>query len=233
MQDGEPWWVAKDVCNVLGLTNPTVSLEGLDEDERSKFFLGRQGEANIVSESGVYSLIFRSNKPEAKRFRKWVTGEVLPTLRKSGRYEILNNSNKKFDINHMLAAKMILEEAKITGNQMAIALDNIYKRHTDYSVLAVAGVVLEAEDKQQVLNPTEIGREVGISNQKVNKILMELGYQSKTGDKYEPTKAGDEYAVMYDTAKRHSNGTPICQLKWKTGIIKVLRDYLSGANAAD
>lgn len=86
MKDGEPWWVAKDVCDVLELSNPTMALEGLDEDERAKFCLGRQGDANIITESGLYTLVMRSNKPEAKRFRKWVTSEVLPTIRKHGAY---------------------------------------------------------------------------------------------------------------------------------------------------
>ena len=89
MQDGEPWWVAKDVCNVLGLTNSRMALEALDEDEKgvSKVYtLGGEQDMNIISESGLYALIMRSNKPEAKRFRKWVTGEVLPTLRKTGHY---------------------------------------------------------------------------------------------------------------------------------------------------
>lgn len=72
--------MAKDVCDVLGLTNVTVALDGLDEDERSKFLLGRQGEANIISESGLYTLIMRSNKPEAKKFRKWVTQRASPLL---------------------------------------------------------------------------------------------------------------------------------------------------------
>ncbi len=88
MRDEQPWWIAKDVCDVLGHTNPTVALDGLDNDERSKFFLGRQGEANIINESGLYALILRSNKPRAKKFRKWVTSEVLPSLRQTGRYEM-------------------------------------------------------------------------------------------------------------------------------------------------
>lgn len=83
---GDIWFVAKDVCNVLGLTNPTVALDSLDEDERSKFSLGRQGEANIINESGLYTLVLRSNKPNAKLFRKWVTGTVLPSIRKHGFY---------------------------------------------------------------------------------------------------------------------------------------------------
>ena len=65
-----------------------MALEGLDEDERAKFCLGRQGDANIISESGLYTLILRSNKPEARAFRRWVTHEVLPTLRRTGVYGV-------------------------------------------------------------------------------------------------------------------------------------------------
>ena len=85
-KDGEPWWVLKDVCEVLGLKNPTMIADRLDEDERAKFDLGRQGETNIINESGLYNVILRSDKPEAKPFRKWVTSEVLPSIRKHGAY---------------------------------------------------------------------------------------------------------------------------------------------------
>lgn len=85
-KDGEPWWVLKDVCEVLGLKNPTMIADRLDEDERAKFDLGRQGETNIINESGLYNVILRSDKPEAKPFRKWVTSEVLPAIRKHGAY---------------------------------------------------------------------------------------------------------------------------------------------------
>lgn len=86
LQADEPWFVAKDVCDVLGLSNPSVAVSGLDEDERAKHSLGRQGEANTVSESGLYALVFSSRKEKAKQFRKWVTGEVLPAIRKKGGY---------------------------------------------------------------------------------------------------------------------------------------------------
>lgn len=82
----EPWFVAKDVCDVLELTNPTIAISELDEDERAKYYLGRQGETNIINEPGLYSLIFRSRKPEAKTFKRWVTHEVLPAVRKTGGY---------------------------------------------------------------------------------------------------------------------------------------------------
>lgn len=89
--DDAPWFVAADVCSVLGLTNPTKALQSLDADERANFKLGRQGEANIISEPGLYTLILRCRdavKPGtvAYQFRKWVTGEVLPTIRKTGSY---------------------------------------------------------------------------------------------------------------------------------------------------
>lgn len=89
--NGEPWFVAKDVCDILGTTNPTMAMEGLEDFERAKFNLGRQGEANIISESGFYTLVLRSRKTIAKPFRIWVTSEVLPSIRKTGKYTATSN----------------------------------------------------------------------------------------------------------------------------------------------
>lgn len=86
----EIWFVAKDVCAVLGLSNPRVAVSTLDEDEkgvRKVYTPGGTQETNIISESGLYALVIRSNKPNAKRFRKWVTQEVLPSIRRTGKYE--------------------------------------------------------------------------------------------------------------------------------------------------
>lgn len=84
--DGEPWFVAVDVCNALELSNPTIVTSRLDDDERAKFNLGRQGEATIVNEPGLYSLVLGSRKPEAKAFKRWITHEVIPSIRKHGAY---------------------------------------------------------------------------------------------------------------------------------------------------
>lgn len=87
-----PWFVAADVCKVLALTNPSKAVDGLDPDEVALYTLtngeGTSGNpnVNIISESGLYALIFRSRKPAAIRFRKWVTSEVLPAIRKTGSY---------------------------------------------------------------------------------------------------------------------------------------------------
>ncbi len=96
--EGEPWFVAKDVCDVLDLG--TEQVRRLDEDEkglRKVQTLG--GQQDIISESGLYTLIIRSNKPQAKPFRKWVTAEVLPSIRKTGAYA-LPGSSKHAEIHH-------------------------------------------------------------------------------------------------------------------------------------
>lgn len=89
MVKGEPWFVAKDVCDVLGLINSRKALLSLDADEKGVTIsdtLGGKQEMATINESGMYSLIFQSRKPEAKRFRKWVTSEVLPAIRRQGFY---------------------------------------------------------------------------------------------------------------------------------------------------
>ncbi|WP_181690296.1 BRO family protein [Streptomyces sp. NBRC 110611] len=91
MIDGAPWWVARDVLDILGLVNPTEALRGLDEDEFSTAEVidstgRRQPHAYIVTEPGLYSLILRSRKPQARAFKRWVTHEVLPQIRRTGAY---------------------------------------------------------------------------------------------------------------------------------------------------
>jgi len=93
---GEPWFVAVDVCLALDVRNPRKAVSRLDDDERDAVTLsdaiGRPQQMNTVSESGLYSLIMGSRKPEAKTFRRWVTHEVLPTIRKTGQYEAPNQA---------------------------------------------------------------------------------------------------------------------------------------------
>lgn len=92
VKDNEPWFVATDICKILGLTNTSMAVNRLDEDERYKFNLGRQGNAYIVNEYGLYNLILASRKPEAKDFKRWITHEVIPAIRKTGGYMINENN---------------------------------------------------------------------------------------------------------------------------------------------
>jgi prophage antirepressor-like protein len=88
-KDGEPRWIARDVCAILGLGNVTEALRNLDEDERDSVILNTPGgpqEMTVISEPGLYSLILRSRKPEARQFRRWITHEVIPAIRRTGAY---------------------------------------------------------------------------------------------------------------------------------------------------
>lgn len=88
-RDGEPWFVASDVCSALDLNNTSMAVCGLDDDERAISNVETRGgtqAATIISESGLYSLVLRSRKPEAKQFKRWITHEVLPSIRKTGSY---------------------------------------------------------------------------------------------------------------------------------------------------
>jgi len=90
-EHGNPWFVAQDVCRILGLTNPSDAIKRLDPDEKLVSLLSRPGQrrpVSLVSESGLYKLVLRSNKPKAKIFIKWVTAEMLPAIRKTGHYEV-------------------------------------------------------------------------------------------------------------------------------------------------
>lgn len=89
-RDGSPWFVLADVCGVLDLSNPTMVAKSIDEDDLSTAevidSMGRNQTARVVAEPGVYQLVFQSRKPEAREFRRWVTREVLPTIRQTGSY---------------------------------------------------------------------------------------------------------------------------------------------------
>ncbi len=102
MKDGDPWFVAKDVCECLDIQNPTMSLRSLDSDEKADLSIieissngtEQARNVNIISESGLYSLVLRSRKPEAKVFKRWVTHEVLPSIRKTGGYSTSNENHQ-------------------------------------------------------------------------------------------------------------------------------------------
>lgn len=108
--EDEPWFVASDVCKALNIKNATDTLKRLDDDERARFNLGRQGEANIINEYGLYNLILASRKPEAKQFKRWITHEVIPSIRKTGIYQIPTDP--------MAALKLMFEAQSQTNDKV-------------------------------------------------------------------------------------------------------------------
>lgn len=141
-KDGQPWWIAKDVCEILELSNPTVAIAELEEDERAKYSLGRQGEANIINEPGLYSLVLRSRKPEAKAFKRWITHEVIPAIRKHGGYltpqkveEVLLNPDTIIRLATDLKAererRLELEAENVRNAPKVLFADSVAASHTD------------------------------------------------------------------------------------------------------
>ena len=227
MCDGEPWFVAKGVCEILEISKYRDAITKLDDDERCSVkvdTLNGAQKMTAISESGLYALIMRSNKPEAKKFRKLVTSEVLPSTRKAGYYKM----NKKPEIDPKLisAAKIILDTAGITGNQATLSLDKLYRFYTGDSALQAMNTELKALEQEQLLTPTEIGRELNLNGRRVNEILAGMGYQHKINGSLEAICDGINYSVMLDVGKRHSDGTPVRQLKWNTNVIRLVKERL-------
>ena len=124
-------------------------------------------------------------------------------------------------------AKIILECAGITRNQLALALDKGVRTDTGTSLIGWSGLQLEAPIQEQLATPTQLGKLVGIGARKVNVLLADLGYQTKTANGWEPTKAGlDVGGTLLDVNKAHSNGTPVRQLKWPFSLVDELKQAL-------
>ncbi len=179
-KDGEPWWVLKDVCDVLELSNSRMVSERLDEDEKDVSItdtLGGRQELTIVSESGLYSVILLSRKPEAREFKRWVTHEVLPSIRKHGLYavdEVLADP----DLLIKALQEIKAERARNTTLTEMVSVQN----HQIAEMKPKAGyydVILACKDAVAV---TIIGKDYGKSSQWMNNYLHNLGIQYKQGD---------------------------------------------------
>lgn len=198
-ENGEPWFVAKDVCDILGHSNVSMALDRLDDDERSKFNLGRQGETNIVNEAGLYSLVLGSRKTEAREFKRWVTHEVLPSIRKHGAYmtqQTLDKALTSPDFLIQLATKLKEEQEKIKELEPKA-------RFAD-AVASSDGTCLVGElAKMLRQNGLDIGQ---------NRLFAQLredGYLGKTGsNRNVPTQKVMDLGLfrIKETAVTHSDG---------------------------
>ena len=125
-ENGEPWFVAADVCRVLGYDHTPHATRLLDDDEKAVHkvdTLGGTQEMTMVNESGLYNLIFRSTKPEAKKFRKWVTEEVLPSIRKTGSYSITKSPIERIlanSVDQLEAVEAIKEVLLVEKQKQAL-----------------------------------------------------------------------------------------------------------------
>lgn len=179
-KNNEPWFVAIDVCNALELSNPTVVVGRLDEDERTKFNLGRQGMTNIVSEYGLYNLILASRKKEAKKFKRWITHEVIPTIRKHGAYmssEVIEKTLSDPDYLIRLATNLKEEKAKRALAEAQIEKDKPKVLFADSCEVAENSILIGEFAKRLKQNGFDIGQN------KLFEWLRQHDYLCKSGER--------------------------------------------------
>lgn len=177
-KDGEPWWVLKDVCEVLGISKYRDTAARLEDDEREPIrvdTLGGAQEMLCVNESGLYNVILRSDKPEAKPFRKWVTSEVLPSIRRHGAYmtpETLEAAILNPDLLIRLCTALKDEQDKNKALQAAnstLAVDNqIMKPKADYFD--------EIVDRSLLTNFRETAKQLQIKEKEFIRFLLDRKY---------------------------------------------------------
>lgn len=167
-KDNEPMFCLMDICKALDMKNPTMVASRLEDDEVTKFDLGsKRGETNFVTESGLYAVILRSDKPNAKKFRKWVTGEVLPSIRENGGY-IANQEN--------------LTPEQIVANALVVAQNIITQKDKQIEEMTPKANYFDAlVDKKLNTNIRDTAKELGIGEKAFVSFLIEKGYVFRQG----------------------------------------------------
>jgi prophage antirepressor-like protein len=242
-----PEWVAQDVCLILGIKWDAHNLDNFDEDEKGRVTIPTPGglqELLTVTEFGFYRLVMKSRKPEAKLFQKWVTSEVLPSIRKYGCYPPPVSSVVDE------ALTFTLEMLKLAGVSEGLcasfALTQKAKLEPENAPLYEQAKKLLSTQmvvEEVPMSPTELGKAIAQclnlsytpSAQKVNEVLQAEGLQvfqlvtDKRGKKrkeWHPTEIGQSYSqVLIDTARGH--GKTISRLCWFTSVIPVIKERFS------
>lgn len=192
-KDGNPWWIAKDVCSVLEIANSRDALSRLDDDEKgvvSTDTLGGRQDLMAVNEPGLYSLILGSRKPEAKRFKRWVTHSVLPAIRKTGMYaadDLLDNPDL------LIQAATKLKEERAARKALEAKIDE------DRPKVVFAEALEVSKDSVLIGDLAKLLRQNGIDIGEIRlfRELRQQGYLIKSGSEYNmPTQRSMELQIM-------------------------------------
>lgn len=231
MIDGEPWFVGKDVAEALGYTNSNKALvDHVDIEDKGVtkcYTLGGMQNLTVINESGLYSLIMSSKLSKAKEFKRWVTSEVLPTIRKTGSYGKLKelsapptlDSLFNIDSLYLIVSKLKEEHdglvSEIAAKDVTIAEQKITIKQLETQVkntLLIPETLEVPTDNGKLYCVTAIANEFkGVNPVKLNKLLIEWGIQHKVGTHYEMCEGFDESKyVSYSTYKG-----VITQMRWK------------------
>lgn len=208
-ENGEPMFVAKDVCAVLELKNPRSTLALLDEDEKGVHIVdtpGGEQQMTIVTEPGFYKLVMRSRKPEAKAFQRWVTHEVLPALRRDGGYMVARDETPE----QTMARAVLLAQATIDRQKSRIA--GLEAENEEMRPKALFADAVAASDGTCLIGEfAKMLRQNGvdIGQNRLFAMLREDGYLGKAGqNRNVPTQRSMELGLfrIKETAITHSDG---------------------------
>lgn len=167
-QNGEPWFVAADVCRALDIGNPTQAIVRLDSDEST--LISNEGrEMNIISEPGLYALVLGSRKPEAKAFKRWVTHEVIPSIRRTGGY---------------IAGAESMTPEELMAKALTVAQKTLADREARLSVLTVENQIMQPKaeyfdelvDRNLLTNFRETAKQLGVPPKKFVQFLLDKKY---------------------------------------------------------
>ena len=230
---GLPWFNANDVCSALEFANPHKAVaDHVDADDLTKRevidTLGRQQRANFINESGLYALILGSTKETAKRFKRWVTAEVLPTIRKAGAYSTSGAlASLPAPTQDRVTALLLIGEAvaKVPGVKhgmaMAATLTCIHE-NTGLSVEAMRRALPACNEPLAAVNPTKLGEQIGLSARTVNLRLAALGFQERNDrDEWELTDAGRAWGEALPYSR---NGHSGYQILWRPEVAELLKE---------
>lgn len=231
---GEPWFVAVDVCQALDV-DPTATRK-LDEDEKGLHLMQTPGgmqPLQIINESGLFTLILRCRDAmktgtPAHRFRKWVTQEVLPAIRKTGSYGLTACApalpvSDRDTVNALLLIGEAV--ARVPGVKPGIAMAatlNVIQENTGLYLESLRQALPALETPAPSLNPTQLGEMLGITARKVNLRLEALALQYRNErDEWALTEAGEHYAEAFPY---HRNGHSGYQILWQPGVADLIRE---------
>lgn len=181
--NSEVWFVAKDVCVALDIKNVTQAVNRLDDDERTMLNIGRQGDVNLINEYGLYNLVLASRKREAKQFKRWITHEVIPSIRKHGAY-LTEDKIEEVLLNPDTIIKLAINLKEEKEKRKQLELENIQKEQIIGELKPKADYLDIILQSQDTLTVTQIGADYGLSAKALNKILCEEGIQRYVNEQW-------------------------------------------------
>ena len=225
---GEPWFVAADVLSTISLDRK--ALERLDDDEKGVNSIHTPGgvqEMTTVNEPGLYALVLGSRKAEAKRFKRWVTHEVLPTIRKTGSYAVPAIAALPAPTQDRVTSLLLIGEAvaKVPGVKAGIAMAatlTCIHENTGLAIETLRRALPAANEPICSLNATQLGKLVGLSAKTTNLRLANLGLQVRNErDEWELTEIGEAWAEAMPYSR---NGHSGYQILWNPTVAQEMRE---------